>query len=145
MFVLASLPKAFWERVRQTSALIWNRGLGDTLRRRRYFKGLIDLSLVGLLGYSVYALYGTVWVAVIGITILLSFFGRIFSVNEESFAGNMLSPFVSIAVYALCGLIFFWCSEAVIVAALFIIPCVTTEVEERFFRYERNMNPDFKS
>lgn len=139
--LIVRASKLAYNKVTGTCKTIWSKGIGDLVAKKRVLKGLLDLTIVGLLGWLFLTFAKTLFVSIIGISLLMAVVGRITSLPTETFSADMLNPFIGIVAYAICGFLFYWFVELAIIAALFVIPCVTNEVYEKFFIYEEKLRP----
>lgn len=139
--LLLRVTNTIWGKVTTTVNTIWSKGIGDIVAKKRFLKGLLDLTIVGLLGWLFITFAKTLFVSIMGISLLMAVFGRMTSLHNGSFSADMLNPFIGIVVYAFCGFLFYWFVEAAILAAFAVIPCVTNEIHTKYFVYEEAMRP----
>jgi hypothetical protein len=141
MKIVKNVAKNTFYRFTDTCKRIWNEGIGANIKERKYLKTLLDLTLWGILSWLFIVLAGSMIISIIGISMLLSVFGRSIISTEDSFSNDIVSTFLSIGVYAICGYLFYNFVELAIVAALFIVPVITSEIKRKYYIYNEMMDP----
>lgn len=139
--LIINSTKSLWNKVSGTTSTIWNKGVGDIINKKRFLKGLLDLTIIGLLSWLFIAFAKTLFISIMGISLLMAVFGRIACLHSDSFMADIINPFIGIFVYSFCGFLFYLFVEAAIIAAFFVIPCVTFEIHNKYIAYNERMKP----
>lgn len=120
---------------------LWKTGIGNIIGKLRYGKAIVDITLCSAWAYSIYAWAGSTFVSILGITLITYLLTCIFLPSTGEIIVELISPFVTIGLYTISALLYWQFAEISLIVALFIIPCVTYEIECRYRKYYRQLSP----
>ena len=80
--------------------------------------------------------------AIAGIALIMSVFGRIFTIESDYMFSDLLQPFISIATYAFCALLYWYVLEFSLVMGVLILPYMTNEMINNYQSYYHDMTPE---
>ena len=140
-WILGILNKIYVKTINLISNL-WNHGIADVFVNKRYLKLILDISIIALWFYMILNYYHGTYMAIAGIALIMSVFGRIFTIESDYMFSDLLQPFISIATYAFCALLYWYVLEFSLVMGVLILPYMTNEMINNYQSYYHDMTPE---
>jgi hypothetical protein len=129
------------EKAYNTIVQLWKYGYGHLYNSGGWLKIGIDTMLITGWTFLMFFSYTNIYVSMLGIAIIMSMLSRTISFDTSSIFGELVSPFISIALYSLSVLVFWWSVELAWLVGLLVLPCVTREISENYSEYYLKLSP----
>ncbi len=139
--MLGTLGKLY-QKATSILTRLWELGIGDLLSNKRYVKAIIDLICVATWCYLVVMYYHTPYMAVAGVALIMVVFSRIFTINGDYIFSELVQPFITIAVYSFCSLLYWYVLEFALLAGILLLPCMTNEICQQYQSYYTELSPE---
>jgi len=137
MSTIVSIFKNVWFRIKNTIVDIYQGGIGDLIRKRRWFKTIMDIALTILFVFcsTVYPL--TLIMIVVSYGFLLTVLNRVTATEDSFVLVDLTKPFLTVFLLT-------WIRFISLASSVISIPLMTKQIEDRFKLYRQSLTPDFQ-
>lgn len=134
--------KDIWSKIKQSFLNILNEGLKKNYEDHRWWKTLLDGSLILGWIYAVIFYPSSMVVGILGVTMVVIILTRILMPSGSGILHDLGTPFITLVLFSLGTAIFFFAREVSILVGLLMIPVATREAELKCRSYYDELTPE---
>ena len=133
--ILGTIVRDTYLKIKRVIVGFWEHGVGDLVQYKRWFKTIVDVALMFGWWYLLRKFFHTAPIAIIGIALIMALMSRVFHFSGDDVLSDILSPFLTMLLYAISAYLFWWYLEIGLLVGCFLIPNITNDIIIKWHEY----------